>query len=105
MNFEKIGFRIRHRRKELKLTQEKLAEKTGLTDTYIGAIERSTSKCSIETLVKIANALNLNMDFLLFGTTAKNIDLRFSELVNELPPENQQLFIELCEAIAEKLKK
>lgn len=105
MNFEDIGLRIKNRRKELKLTQEKLAEKTGLTDTYIGAIERSSSKCSIETLVKIANALNLNMDFLLFGTTVKNIDLRFSELINKLPKEKQQLFIELCEAIAEKLKK
>lgn len=105
MNFEDIGLRIRNRRKELKLTQEQLAEEIDLTATYIGAIERSTSKCSIETLVKIANALNLNMDFLLFGTTVKNIDLRFSELVNELPKEKQKLFIELCEAIAEKLKK
>ena len=44
------------------------------------------------------------MDFLLFGTTVKNVDLRFSELISEIPPENQQLFIELCESIAEKLK-
>lgn len=45
------------------------------------------------------------MDFLLFGTTVKNIDLRFSELMNKLPKDKQQLFIELCEAIAEKLQK
>ena len=105
MNFKDIGARIRARRKKLELTQEKLAEKTGLTDTYIGAIERATSTCSIQTLVKIAEALNLSMDFLLFGTTVKNIDLRFSELVNDIPKEKQKLFIELCEAIVEKLKK
>lgn len=50
MDFKEIGKRIKDKRIELNLTQEQLAEKTGLTDTYIGAIERATSKCSIETL-------------------------------------------------------
>ena len=52
MDFKAIGKRIKNQRIELELTQEQLAEGTGLTDTYIGAIERATSKCSIETLVK-----------------------------------------------------
>lgn len=44
MNFEDIGLRIKNRRKELKLTQEKLAEKTGLTDTYIRCNRKSYIK-------------------------------------------------------------
>ena len=104
MNFEDIGTRIKKRRIELNLTQEKLAEKTDLTETHIGAIERATSKCSIETLVKLAEVLGLNVDYLLFGTTANNIDYTFAKIMKELPKEKQTLFIELCQAIADKLK-
>ena len=60
MDFVELGKRVRQRRKELGYTQEKLAELTDLTNTYIGAIERATSKCSLETVVKIAEVLGLN---------------------------------------------
>ena len=104
MDFKEIGKRIKDKRIKLNLTQEQLAEKTGLTDTYIGAIERATSKCSIETLVKISQTLDINMDYMLFGTTTKNVDNRFSEILKSLPKDKQNLYIELCEAIANKLK-
>lgn len=104
MNFREIGNRIKNRRLELKLTQEQLAELIGVTDTYVGAIERATSKFSIETFVKISQALKLNSDYLLFGTTAENIDNRFSQIIKDIPEEKQELFISLCESIAEKLK-
>lgn len=104
MNFEEIGARIKKRRIELNLTQEKLAEKTDLTETHIGAIERATSKCSIETLVKLAEVLSLNVDYLLFGITTNNIDYTFATIMKGLPEDKQPLFIELCQAIADKLK-
>ena len=104
MNFEDIGKRIRKRRLELGLTQEALAEQIDVTDTYIGAIERSTSKCSIETLASLARVLDLNMDYLLFGITPNNCDITFPKIISTLPQNNKQLFINLCEGIAEKLK-
>ena len=103
MNFEDIGKRIRKRRLELGYTQEALAEKVDVTDTYIGAIERSTSKCSIETIAKIAKALDLNMDYLLFGTNPDNCDIQFTDIMKNLPQNKKQLFINICEAIAEKI--
>lgn len=104
MDFKEIGKRIKTKRLELKLTQEKLAEMTDLTETYIGAIERSTSKCSIETLVKIAQVLNMNLDYLILGTNITNVNNRFSELMQDMSKDKQKLYIELCEAIADKLK-
>ena len=101
MDFNEIGKRIKNKRIELGFTQEQLAERTSLTETYIGAIERATS---IETLVKISQALNMNMDYMIFGTTINNIDNRFSEIMKKLPKDKQKLYIELCEAIADKLK-
>ena len=103
MDFVGMGKRIRSRRLELKLTQERLAELTNLTDTYIGAIERATSKCSLETIVTIAKTLNLDMDYLLFGITSKNIDSIFSHNLDKLPNDKKDLYIELCDSIAQIL--
>ena len=104
MNYSAMGQRIKKRRLEMSLTQAELAERTSLTDTYIGAIERATSKCSIETIVVIAKELNLNLDYLLLGINNSNVDTHFSEAINKLPKEKQNLFIDLCDAILEKLK-
>jgi ribosome-binding protein aMBF1 (putative translation factor) len=43
-------------RKQRKLTQKELAEKTGLTQANICNLERGTTKPTIETLKKIADA-------------------------------------------------
>ena len=74
MDFVAMGQKIRKRRLELNYTQEHLAELTGLTPNYIGAIERATSKCSLETLTVIAKVLNLDTDFLLFDIKDQNIN-------------------------------
>ncbi len=103
MDFVGMGKRIRLRRLELKLTQEHLAELTNLTDTYIGAIERATSKCSLETIVAIAQTLDLDMNYLLFGITPKNIDSIFSQTLDKIPTDKKNLYIELCNSIAQTL--
>lgn len=104
MNYKEIGNRIKQKRIELGLTQEKLAEEINVSEQYIGAIERATSKCSIETLVKLAQVLGLNVDYLLFGVTINNVNSIFSNIMKDLPEDKQNLFIDLCQAIADKLK-
>lgn len=103
MDFVEIGKRIKLRRLELKLTQERLAELVNLTDTYIGAIERATSKCSLETIVNIAKVLDLDMNYLLFGITEKNVNSIFSNNLNKLPPDKRELYIKLCNSITYSL--
>lgn len=58
---EKIGIKIRLLRTKLKLSQEKLAEFSDLSKTSISAIERGESNPSIETLDRIAHALNIEL--------------------------------------------
>jgi transcriptional regulator with XRE-family HTH domain len=57
-----IGERIRNYRKEFGLTQEELAEKAGLHFTYIGKVERNEKSMTIETLIKITDALEITVE-------------------------------------------
>ena len=56
-----LGESIRAERKKAKLSQEKLAEKADLNRNYIGEIERAEKKITLETLWKVAKALNLRI--------------------------------------------
>lgn len=54
-----IGQRIRNYRTQLNLSQEKLAEMAGCHPTYIGQLERGEKNATLESVEKIASALNI----------------------------------------------
>ena len=56
-----IGQRIRNYRTQKKLSQEKLAELSGCHHTYIGQVERGEKNATLESIEKIASALNVSL--------------------------------------------
>lgn len=58
---EQLGVKIKQIRKTAKLTQEKLAEKTGLSVEYISRIERGVAQPSFKTIEMLADALNVTV--------------------------------------------
>ena len=65
MDYILLGKRIRDERLLVRLTLEKLAERTDKSINFIGQIERGEGKPSLETMVDIANALGTTVDSLL----------------------------------------
>lgn len=65
LDFAMIGQRIKEVRSSKKLTQEYLAEKTGVNVSHISNIETNKVKVSLTLLVGICNALDVTMDYLL----------------------------------------
>ena len=57
----KIGIRIRYLRNMRELSQEKLALEAGLNPAFLGHIERGLKCPTIDTLSKIATALNISL--------------------------------------------
>jgi len=57
----KIGERIRNLRQLSNLTQEELAERAGLTKGFISQIERDQTSISLDSLVKMLEALDENI--------------------------------------------
>lgn len=58
----KFGENIRNIRLERGLSQEKLAELSGLDRTYIGGIERGERNIAVINIIKIASALKVEID-------------------------------------------
>lgn len=56
---------VKFYRKQLKMTQGELAKKSGLSSNYIGEIERTGRKATLDTVEKIALGLNVDPSILL----------------------------------------
>ena len=65
MNYEALGLRVRSARLEIGITQEQLAEKVGISTSFMGHIERGTRTLSVDTLFKLCVALNVSADYLM----------------------------------------
>jgi len=62
-----LGENIRKYRRNLKWSQEKLAEKADLHRNYIGDIERGEENVSVDALMRIATALKVRLGDLVSG--------------------------------------
>ena len=67
MNQEKIGKYISKKRKELKITQEQLAEKLGVTDRSVSRWENGKSMPDVSLFKQLCEVLNITLDELLSG--------------------------------------
>ena len=105
LNYAKIGKRIKGKRTALHITQEKLAEEIDVSPSYISEIERGTSISSLAVIAKIANILDLNLDYLVFGINSKNIDETFSEIIKSIPEKEHKLYIDICQNISKSFTK
>lgn len=56
-----FGEKVRKKRKELGISQEFLAEKSGMHRTYIGMIERGEKSISLLKIIDLAKALDIHI--------------------------------------------
>lgn len=90
--------RIRARRKELGLTGAEVAERIGKAEHYYGDIERGTCGMSIDTLVQLAETLEISVDYILFGNEEGNeysVIARTSRILRHYNMRKQQCALEL----------
>lgn len=104
MNYKLLGEQIRKQRKLKKYTLEQLAEKLDVSTTFIGQIERAKGIPSLETLVKIANVLEVSIDSLVFGdlnNEAGNAHYikRIAELTENFTPKEKDLLLKNIEIL------
>ena len=75
MNQKAIGRRIKAAREKKRLTQEQLAEYVDLSPMHVSVIERGVKLPKLETLINIANVLDVSADVLLQDVVNNQIKL------------------------------
>jgi transcriptional regulator with XRE-family HTH domain len=69
-----IGKRIRFAREQNNLTRDVLAEKIGISKMYLSQLEKGQRHASLPVTIKIAESLNLSLDYLIYGDNSIDID-------------------------------
>ena len=91
-----IGQRIRNYRTQKGLSQEKLAELAGCHPTYIGQLERGEKNATLESVEKIASAMDISLSELfdkLGKSGGDNIAAKCYDLVASMnEAEQKQLY-------------
>ena len=88
---EEIGLRIRKRREEMGLTQEKAAERLNISTTHYKNIEHGRGSMSLDVMMEIFQSFKLDPTYVLTGKEILNNPI--IDFYNEMP-ENKRHFMD-----------
>ena len=99
-----IGGRVRRHREYLRLTRERLAELSGLSVQFLSDIELGRKNMSARSLYRVAQALNLSADYILFGEEPGAGKPRLDKLLSNLSNKDMELAEEIILRFVEAVK-
>lgn len=107
IDYARIGKKIQIRRKELDISQEKLAELCDISSSYVGHIERGSRRLSLNMAVKICDVLSIGLDYLFldFAQEDDEIIICVKSALKNSKPHNRQNFINTIKILAENIDK
>lgn len=101
-----IGKRLRNIRMRRGLSQEALAHRASIHPTYIGQLERGEKNATLETINKIARALDIELiDLFNFTSTKEQNQNEQMELLQnklkEVSEKDQQVILNIMDVLVE----
>lgn len=102
VDYKLIGSRIKTKRKELHMTQEQLANELNMTAFYISKIENGKACATLETLSLIAYHLQMDLAYLITGTSTleKNYYIdELNDICSKATKKQLDLIIKLSKAV------
>ena len=81
-----MGQRIREARRQKGYTQRALAERADITDIFLGEIERGSRRPSLNSFIKLLDALDVSADYILRYELSSGQSFVYDELFEKLKP-------------------
>ena len=78
-NIKESGMRLKDLRKKKGYTQESFAKEIGISHRTYSGIESGAHSTSIETLVEIAQVLEISLDYIILGKENNAFPINLSE--------------------------
>ena len=99
-----LGKRIREIRKTRGLSQEKLAERAGISAQYVRNIERGVENPTLDLLLRLAEALKVSLGEMCEFESVEEMDQRkvqsaVSEMVRKMDPERLRLALKVLKSL------
>ncbi|MBQ9949012.1 MAG: helix-turn-helix transcriptional regulator, partial [Oscillospiraceae bacterium] len=95
-----VGERVSKLRKNLGLTQEKLAEQADISVQFLVQIEHGKKTMKIGTLRKLCSALSVSADYLINGTEDFQGSAEISSLLSPLSDSDRTKAVKMLSAFA-----
>lgn len=93
-----MGQRIKHRRNELGLTQERLAEILEISNNHLSSIENGKGNASLALFCNICSALEVTPDYLLIGQVhGNNVHQNLIDMLQKCSDKELKFFTYLVE--------
>ena len=105
MDAKMVGNRIRDIRQQRGLTQAELAQQVNMSLKHIGAIECGIRLPSLDTLIAIANELQIDTNTLLQDSLTVSAQIESSvlwEQIASLPPQKQKKILRMVQVLIEE---
>lgn len=106
MDSKTLGNRIREARFKKQHTQQKLAEIAGISQMYLGEIERGTKIPSLKSFIKIIEALDISADYILRDELSSGEHYIYNEITEKLKclsPKQRKAASEILDAYIRNL--
>ena len=98
-----LGERLRAYRTQRGWSQEEMAERADLHTTYIGQLERGEKNATIESISKVAAALDISLSKLFenisLASSEKDSPSRCYDLIQKQPLRDQKLLLDILDAV------
>ncbi len=109
VDYKMLGERIKNKRLNLGLSQEKVSEKLDISESFYSRIERGERILSVESLIKIAIFYDLSVDYLLLDSTNTNLQDKLQtelhNIFNNKTPSQVKYILDLLTVISENMDK
>ena len=94
---KEMGQRIMVRRKALRMTQEELAEKLGVSTQMISNLELGKKAIRPDNLAKVCELLDLSSDYVLTGTNTKTAVDAVAQKLTQLTAEELKMISDMID--------
>ena len=104
LDYQNIAKRIKAARKLANLTQAELAEKIDISTNAVAKLENNLMTASLQTLVNIANVLNVDINYLLLDEGRSNdeetsLDAFLDSLIHSLSLRDKEFIIHIINGL------
>lgn len=102
IDFSYIGKRIRDVRIEKRLTQEFLADYANVNVSHISNIENNKVKISLTLLIKVCNALDVSIDYLLqneYSSPNSGIETELLRVFRNMSDDKQETLLNIAKIL------